>query len=335
MFDLRRYMLLRRFISVFFAFCLLAGTGSHLFAESFQLSFRIGSFSVDTTYNSNARACTRIRGALEGSARVLVKSYSSPDGSLSRNRQLSRLRAASVREFVLSCSPSSQVETVTVDEDWDGVLKYVKRSNKEWKQEAIDILTSTGTDKEALLKDLWVGEAWDDLLRNCFPTLRRVSVELVTDASEPVSSDYPIVFSQSSSRVPGSSLSYIKNMASAGASTLYIYIKASPEGTSEGNQALSLKRASRLDALLRQYGYSGEVKTKYLGEDWDGLAEAVKSASDMPDKDSVLDILEDSSLDRAARKKALQALSYGRTWLRLMDEEMSGLRRAVISTEIL
>lgn len=335
MFDLRRYMLLRRFISVFFAFCLLAGTGSPLFAESFQLSFRVGSFSVDTTYNSNARACTRVRGALEGSARVLVTSYSSPDGSLSRNRQLSRLRAASVREFVLSCSPSSQVETVTVDEDWDGVLKYVKRSNKEWKQEAIDILTSTGTDKEALLKDLWVGEAWDDLLRNCFPTLRRVSVELVTDASEPVSSDYPIVFSQSSSRVPGSSLSYIKNMASAGASTLYIYIKASPEGTSEGNQALSLKRASRLDALLRQYGYSGEVKTKYLGEDWDGLAEAVKSASDMPDKDSVLDILEDSSLDRAARKKALQALSYGRTWLRLMDEEMSGLRRAVISTEIL
>ena len=43
----------------------------------------------------------------------------------------------------------------------------------------------------------------------------------------------------------------------------------------------------------------------------------------------------ESYLDRSARKKALQALSYGKTWLRLMDTEMSGLRRAIVSSAVL
>ena len=80
-------------------------------------------------------------------------------------------------------------------------------------------------------------------------------------------------------------------------------------------------------------GYNGEVVTVYQGEDWDGLASNVRESSDLPDKDAVLDILSNSSLDRAARKRALQKLSYGNTWLRLMKEEMTNLRKAVISTE--
>jgi hypothetical protein len=92
-----------------------------------------------------------------------------------------------------------------------------------------------------------------------------------------------------------------------------------------------LRRAAAIEALLRQYGYTGSVGVQYRGEDWEGLLESVKSATDMPEKDYVIDILSDTTLDRDARKKALQAVSYGRTWLRLMDTEMTGLRKAVVS----
>ena len=338
-------MTVRRLISVVAAFCLLAGCEFGLSAESFQIAFKVGKSTVDTTYIYNARACARIGEALltlSQDSRISVVAYSSPDGRLSRNKQLSLSRATSARDFLLSVVPDlddSRIDLITVNEDWDGVKSYIKHSNKEWKQEALDIINSSSGDKKALLQDLWVGEAWDDLMKNCFPALRRVSVVIEESASEPIQEHIEsseIVFAQSRSGISSSASKTLKNLASTTLSdTLYIYIKASPEGTSEGNKALSLKRASRIEALLRQYGYTGNVSVEYKGEDWDGLLEAVKSATDLPDKEYVIDILQDTSLDRDSRKKALQALSYGKTWLRLMEVEMSGLRKAVISPSII
>lgn len=337
-------MSVRRLISVITSFCLLAGCEFGLSADSFEFSFKIGKSTVDTTLYNNARACARIVNAflfLPQDARISVKAYSSPDGRLSRNRQLSQFRATSVRDFILSLSSApdySRIDLITVDEDWEGVKSYLKRSDKEWKQEALDIINAPSGDKKALLQDLWVGEAWDDLMKNCFPSLRRVSVEIENNAlqvPEGLVDGPEVLFSQGGSRVPSSSYNSLKELASTAANTLYIYIKASPEGTQEGNEALSMKRAARIEAFLRQYGYAGDVSVEYRGEDWDGLLEAVKAATDMPDKESVIEILQDGSLDRASRKKALQALSYGKTWLRLMDTEMSGLRKAIVSPNMI
>lgn len=335
-------MRLTRLISVFLSAIVLAGSHFSLSAESFKFAFPIGKSAVDTSYSYNTRVYARVCDALSSpiSGIVTLTSYSSPDGKYSRNRQLARLRADSVADF-LSANTSFDTSSMFVkyvDEDWEGVKAYLKRSNKEWKQEALDIINASTGDKKALLQDLWVGEAWDDLLKNCFPALRRVTVEFTTNASEArqrASIGPEIVFAQGVSRVPGSAFSELKNIASAGHSTLYIYIKASPEGTLSGNEALSNKRAARIESLLRQYGYSGSVSVQYRGEDWDGLLEAVKCSVDMPDQDSVINILQDTSLDRDSRKKALQSLSYGKTWLRLMDTEMSGLRKATVSPYII
>lgn len=335
-------MSVKRIISVIAAFCFLAGCEFILSAESFRFSFPVGKYSVDTTYSSNIRVYARAREALESpvSGIITVTSYSSPDGKYSRNKQLAHLRADSVVDFLSANTNinASNMLVKYVDEDWEGVKAYLKRSNKEWKQEALDILNAKSGDKKALLQDLWVGEAWDDLMKYCFPSLRRVTLEFTTSASEAVlrnSIGPEVVFSQGSSKVPASFYNELKHLASAVNSTLYIYIKASPEGTVAGNEVLSKKRAARIEALLRQFGYSGEVSVQYRGEDWAGLLQAVKCAVDMPDQDSVIDILQDQSLDRESRKKALQALSYGKTWLRLMDTEMSGLRKATVSPYII
>ena len=338
-------MLARRIIYSFLFFCLLAGANLNLSAsEAHLLDFKVGKYTVDSTYKYNARAIARVREAFasESICSVTVTAYSSPDGKYSRNRQLSSLRAASVNDFISSFVPSGvAVNTVLVAEDWDGVLRYFKRSSLEWKDEAIAILSSKEGDKKALLQDLWVGEAWDDLLKNCFPALRRVVVSIEktapAGAQEAGFDVASIVFNSGSSALTPSiadnstGFSILRQLASGDSPTLYIYIKASPEGEEAANQALSIKRADRIKTRLISLGYTGEVITVYQGEDWEGLADMVRESSDMPDKDAVLDILADKSLDRAARKQALQKLSYGRTWLRLMNEEMTGLRKAVIS----
>lgn len=332
-------MLSRRLIRSFVFFCLLAGANLSLSAsEAHILDFKVGKSTIDSSYKYNARAITRMRGAFgsDGISSVTVTAYSSPDGKYARNRQLASLRAASVNDLISSFVPSGvSVNTVLVAEDWDGVLRYFKRSSLEWKDEAIAILSSKEGDKKALLQDLWVGEAWDDLMKNCFPTLRRVvvSVEKIASA-DTQKADFnvaSIIFKCGSCALTGSS--NLSQLAGSGSPTLYIYIKASPEGEEAANQALSIKRAERIKAKLYSLGYAGDVITVYQGEDWEGLANAVRESTDMPDKDAVLDILANQSLDRAARKQALQKLSYGRTWLRLMSEEMAGLRKAVVSPE--
>ena len=342
-------MYLRRFILSFMSFCVLAGASFSLNAsEAYLLGFRLGGSGLDTTYKYNARASARVRESLStiDDALITVTAYSSPDGKYSRNRQLAALRAASAKDMVLSFCPASSNYTVIVDsvaEDWEGVKAYLRRSKLEWKDDALSILSSKEGDKKALLQDLWVGEAWEDLIKNCFPALRRVVIKIEKNPStalqEADSGGCQIVFSAGSSALNASlannltGLSELKQFAASGANTLYIYIKASPEGEEAANERLSIKRANRIKSKLISLGYPGEVVTVYEGEDWEGLARKVLESSDLEDKDAILDILADGSLDRSSRKKALQRLSYGKTWLRLMDEEMSGLRRAVISAD--
>lgn len=337
-------MFYRRFIYPIIVLCLFFwGSFGLLASEVHSLDFAIGKYTVDSTYKNNTRASARIREAIESASnrQITVTAYSSPDGKLSRNRQLARLRANSVLSFF--SHEETSVNVVIVPEDWEGVRKYLRRSNLEWKDEALAILSSNNADTKALLQDLWVGEAWDDLMKNCFPSLRRVCITVAenasTEASDHDSGASELIFDAGSSAIkpglPGntSALSKLKDLASSGCNTLYVYIKASPEGEEAANQRLSMKRAQRIKDKLYSLGYTGAVATVYEGEDWEGLATKVKESSDLPDKEAVLDILNDSSFDRESRKHALQALSYGKTWLRLMDEEMSGLRKAIITPD--
>lgn len=333
-------MLHCRLISSLLLFCLMSGANLNLrAAEAYNMAFRIGKSTIDSTYKYNARVSARMCEAFTSSTGsvITVTAYSSPDGKLSRNRQLAQLRAASVKDFILthvSFPEQFTIKTVVVPEDWEGVKRYLKRSSFEWKDDALAILSAKDGDKKALLQDLWVGEAWEDLMKNCFPSLRRVTVSVenpTTEASAASSSDVQLTFNAGSSTLRSGDL--LKSLAHSTAPCLYIYIKASPEGQEEANRKLSLRRADRIKAKLLSFGYTGEVIPVYEGEDWEGLETAVRESLDLPDKEAVLDILADSSLDRTSRKRALQALSYGHTWLRLMEQEMSGLRKAIVTPD--
>ena len=329
---------------------LMAGSHVNLHAagaETHRLVFKVGSSKLDTLYNNNAGACARINKVLEMSpdTRITISSYSSPEGKTSRNLQLARQRAESVKESILAMNPgidASQIVVEKAEEDWNGVKKYIERSNKEWKEDALKILAANEGDKKTLLQDLWVGEAWDDLMKNCFPALRSATVHLIARPETPESGSQAFQtpffnFKSGSNKVLRSfmdnaaGLDNLTKMAQSGAPDLYIYVKSSPEGNEKGNERLGLKRGESIKQLLRKEGYTGEIHIIYQGEDWAGLTQAVEASADIPDKDAILEILADTSLSRNSRKKALQGLSYGKTWLRMLDVEMSGLRTAYVT----
>ncbi len=103
---------------------------------------------------------------------------------------------------------------------------------------------------------------------------------------------------------------------------------ASPEGNYNSNITLSENRARAfLNYLRDRYNWNTySIHSEGRGEDWPGLREAVMRASYVPDRDQVLSII-DNTIDVAARKQRLQALSGGRTYRWLLDELYPPLRR--------
>ena len=69
---------------------------------------------------------------------------------------------------------------------------------------------------------------------------------------------------------------------------------ASPEGSVNINNSLSEKRAATLLNYLHKYTSFNDSITsfEYIGRDWEGLLDMVKNDKNVPDRDTVIDILE-------------------------------------------
>ena len=306
-------------------------------AQYFDFSFRIGKSGIDSTYHYNSRAVSEISAALGSvSAPISIYAYSSPDGSLSRNRQLARQRAQSVKSFLESRNSSYTFNIYIIDEDWEGVAAYLKHCKAEWAADALEIVESSEASKrKELLKELWVGEAWDHLMRYCFPSLRRVSVRFSTPAPESAtetSSLVKLVFNNSSStpRIDTWTMQALKNLVNSGYSSVVITAFASPEGNESYNQQLSVRRAGKVMEILNSLGCKAVIQLSYGGMDWSGLEYQVMNSASVPERQQVLDVLR-GGYDNQTMKKKLQQIAYGRSWLHLMEYEMAPLRRVEIS----
>ena len=156
---------------------------------SARISYPVGKTEVNQDYRSNGKAVSTLDNVLGSGAsvsRIEVISSSSPEGPYSVNKRLAGQRAFYAVEFLkqrYGVSDSLFVVT-TVDEDWKGVAAYLRRSDKPWKDEALKIIEVAGKNRKAQLQDLWVGEAWDDLMKNAFPALRKTEVRVILAAQE-------------------------------------------------------------------------------------------------------------------------------------------------------
>ena len=165
------------------------------FAASATLFYRINSSKVELNFSGNASFSQSAKSLLggekvSGTYRIKVRACASPDGPLAFNRKLASERAWATVDLLKHLNPAvpdSLYAVSMVDEDWAGVLAYLRKSDKAWAADALKIVQSGKADREDRLRELYVGEAWDDLAENCLPRLRRaeVSVEDAALASVP------------------------------------------------------------------------------------------------------------------------------------------------------
>lgn len=341
--------------------------------DDVSFRFRSGRTTIESAVRPNADNLAKLDAILSGPqashiTRIELRAASSPNGPTYLNKQYAHGRAQEVIDYVTSRYPSLpasvwQVEEVA--EDWDGVISYLRRSKKEYKDEALQIVRAGAANREELLHDLYTGEAWDDLVNYCFPYLRTVKLHFVYDGEPDTTQVLPtdqkqqtettpvepggdvivvpkversLFFARSSNTL---NLSGKENAAAwdqiqemvrdLGADSLLVESFASPEGTVSGNNALARRRAQAFkDVLSKRLGIpASRISIRPMGEDWDGFARNVRDSYQGKDRDDVLRIL-DSSLSEEAKKYGLRKLDGGRTWQHLIDNEMKSLRRVTV-----
>ena len=103
---------------------------------------------------------------------------------------------------------------------------------------------------------------------------------------------------------------------------------SSPEGSYEANERIAKRRAQALKNFLNMKNTSipVEIRVEWIAEDWGRLAEIVR-ASDMEDKESVLNIIDNVDVFKG-REMKLRLLSGGKPWTYMLREYFPKLRCA-------
>lgn len=336
--------------SLISAFLMLSCLGLHAAPREHsvgtRLSYPLGSAGVNAEYKGNAdalRVLDQVLGDGASVSRIVVKGVSSPDGPLSANRRVARQRAQLTVEFLkerYAGLPDSLFVVKTLDEDWACVENYLLAADKAWKDEALQIVRGAPAKRKALLQELWVGEAWDDLLQNAFPRMRRTEIQVVLEGD--AAPGNRVLFRRGYRNFvqtdPGNAeiLEEVGNKLRSGyAGPITLTGYASPDGSASANEKLSLARAQSLkDYLVKELSVPEDrIVLENGGVDWEGFAATVENSYYGTDKERVLEILRDRDLADSAKKRALIALGGGNTWKTLKKEQMPLLCAVDVSFE--
>ncbi len=339
---------------------LLPGVG--LFAGNWSGSFRwqAGKSALDLSNSANASMLAEVE-ALASSieagriARINVTSYSSPEGSLSWNTKLAARRSEAIVSLLKEKLPEltdSQIIVNDVPEDWASAEQYIRASDKQWKADALTLLKSGKNDLETLLQDLWGGIVWDELLWNCFTRIRRtevyveyttnieISATSATPSENPHGTSISVKFPAGSSEILSRYLDNTEQLRELQlfasslppGSVIVLDALSSPEGKVSWNLTLARRRAEAVKRQLVELGVSADrITVRSREENWAGLREVVSTSWFGPDKNEILNILDDESLSVSSKKEKLETLDGGSVWSRLIAASMQSLRCVKIS----
>ena len=338
-------MKVRGFISVLALLgCIGAYAAPKEHGVSAKIAYPVGKTEVNQDYRSNGKAVSTLDNVLGCGAsvsRIEVISSSSPEGPYSVNKRLAGQRAFYAVEFLKQRYGVSDSLFVvkTVDEDWKGVAAYLRRSDKPWKDEALKIIEVAGKNRKAQLQELWVGEAWDDLMKNAFPALRKTEVRVILAAQEQERDQ--ILFRRGYRQLDlsegnSATLDAVKKKIAGGyTGEIKVVGYSSPDGSASANEKLSLARAQNVkDYIVNNLGYPPDkISVSSGGVDWEKFAATVEYSYFGEDKAAVLEILRNQNLSSAQKKHALLSLDGGRTWQLLKGDQMLSLCSVVVTLE--
>ena len=318
-----------------------------------QIRFRINQSAIDPGFKQNEKELSQADSllSLDTTTGITIKATCSPDGPAAFNHYLSRARAEEMVAYLKERHPDfpeNRIKIEVTDEDWDALAAFVRRSGQAWKEEALSIINNKdNTNKKQLLQELWVGEAWDYMVKHYFPQLRTIRIEFKTRSIELPQTDisqdgqsavqiryprgirhiYPEYYNNREQ------LSKLNALASSHADTLYIRTSSSPDGSSKANLELAKNRAKAAEWYLKeQLGYRGQIIIQTIGEDWDGLVNVIEASDKLAYKEEMLSVINNTSLDTVSKKKQLNKIDNGNAWKAVKSlEGYNNLRSTVIS----
>ena len=152
-----------------------------------QLDFPVNSSKLSESYHNNANELEKISQSIQNLygnqdvtlETIVIRSQSSPEGKYEANEKLANARAQAVMDYVNSHFdfPEGVVKAEAIAENWTGTREYVADSNLKNKDQILAII-----DNEELAPDVKEQRirskypaAWNTLMKDCFPYLRRTA----------------------------------------------------------------------------------------------------------------------------------------------------------------
>lgn len=149
----------------------------------FTIYFRVGKSAVEPDFRGNSSKLSKIVDELthlnqEGTLRKLYFfSSTSPEGGLELNRRLSERRLQRLYEYIGSrvAIPDSICEFSSIGIDWKALSASVSQSDAGYREEVVHELAGEDAgygERCTKLMELSHGDAWKDMYRRFFPSLR-------------------------------------------------------------------------------------------------------------------------------------------------------------------
>lgn len=117
--------------------------------------------------------------------------------------------------------------------------------------------------------------------------------------------------------------------------SLLILSTASPDGGYEFNKRLAKNRAASTEKLLLEMFpqfRNAHIKVEYLEEDWDGLMQVLKAHPEFPQRQQMMNIINDNSSNVQSKEYRLRACKQG--WRYLVNNYIYALRNSSITLTV-
>ncbi|MBR1871593.1 MAG: DUF3868 domain-containing protein [Bacteroidales bacterium] len=157
--------------------------------EAFVI-FKTGKTNLDPAFQNNESELAKIRATIDSVrndnditiTQIVLRGYSSPDGSYKNNEKFAKARTEALKDYVSGLYPFPEDVWVTesVAENWEGLRKAVEESDALGSKDKILAVIDgdlAPDKKEAKLKSSFPKD-YKYLLNNVFPTLRRTDYKV-------------------------------------------------------------------------------------------------------------------------------------------------------------
>ena len=161
---------------------------------------------------------------------VEISGYASPDGGIELNTRLAKQRQANTANFVQKELKKNKVkvdvDSKTVNEDWEGFQKLMENSNIQDKQLVLRVLSmyQDPEEREAQIKNL--SAVYENIANDILPRLRRARMILTTDIVGRSDEDILAALNEQPCPLSYEELLYAASLVDANAQKQTIYEKA-------------------------------------------------------------------------------------------------------------